>query len=75
MCGIYGRYYEPNNINTTTIIQPSIVINNLYNQLYELENNFNGEIYEKDEIKKWEEEISNIKQTINTLKNTINNNQ
>lgn len=70
MCGIYGKYFEPTNTTLSTV-DTSNEINKLTTELLELENNFNGEIYENNEIKKWEEEINIIKQKIKQLKNDI----
>jgi len=44
------------------------LINDLKSEIKELEDNFNGEIYEKNDIQKLEEEIEELKEKIKFLK-------
>ena len=58
LCGMDGSYYEK---------QSSAELEELQKQITDLETQFNGEINEKNEIKRLEEELAEIKKKIHIL--------
>lgn len=84
LCGIDGTHYEykinvKNTINTDTYKTEEVneevnkEIQKVKEEMEELEDNFNGEIYEKYEIKQLEKELKILKEKMIQLEEKINN--
>ena len=68
LCGMDGSSFTPNVVITKNINpEKTKKIKDLYTELQEVESNFNGEICEKDEIKKLETELEILKKRIKEL--------
>jgi hypothetical protein len=70
LCGMNAKNFQKKEKNEKN--EKNVEISKLRKEIEDIEINFNGEIYEKNDIKNLEEEIATLKAKIEEIKNKTN---